>query len=358
MAHLSDGTLRRLYDEPVAVAATVRDHFKSCSSCQERFAQIAGTAREVQSALAVPAAAVDARQAYQATMSRVERPRLAWLPRPRFATPRRRVSVALLAAALAVGVVVTAMAANLITIFEPTQVQPVTVSQASFAGLPDLSNWGTVKVTSQPELQQVETAAAAAKATGLKTIDPTLPKGVAVPAPQYATVSQLNGTFTFDKQKADAAAAQAGSKTKPLPANLDGSTLTVVGGPGEVAVYGSIDPNALKGGNLPPLVIGEAKAPIVTSTKASVQDIKNGLLQAGVSPDLVNSIADPTHTLPIPVPSGMTTSQTTLADGTKATFVGDNSKIYAAVIFIKKGVVYVVAGSYDEPTLVAIANTL
>ncbi len=357
MAHLSDGTLRRLYDEPVAVAATARDHFNGCSSCQDRFAAIAETARDVQSALAVPAAAVDTGAAYRATMDRVQPRRVAWLPRLSLSHPRR-LSVALLAAALAVGVVVTAMAANLITIFEPTQVQVVTISQGSFAGFPDLSNWGTVKVTSQPELQQVDSASAAAKATGLKVIAPTLPKGVTVPAPQYATVSQLDGTFTFDKQKADAAAAQAGSKAKPLPANLDGSTLTVVGGPGEVAVYGSIDPSQLKGGNLPPLVIGEAKAPVVTSTKASVQDIKNGLLQAGVSPDLVNSIADPTHTLPIPVPNGMTTSQTTLSDGTKATFVGDNSKIYAAMIFIKKGVVYVVAGSYDESTLAAIANTL
>src|SRR5581483_7247856 len=111
-----------------------------------------------------------------------------------------------------------------------------------------------------------------------------------------------------------------------------------------------------------PLVIGEAKAPVVTSTGATVAQMKSAITsQPGVSQELkdeINSIGDPTTTLPVPVLKGMSSSQTTLADGTKATFVGDNSKIYAAIIFIRKGVVYAVAGSFDESTLVAIANTL
>lgn len=368
MAHLSDGTLRRLYDEPIAVAATAREHFNSCAHCQDRFSAIAGTAREVQSALAVPAAAVDARAAYRTVSPRLGQRLAPWLPRlPQLDMARyqRRALVALAAAALAVGLAVTAVAQGMITIFQPTQVQTVAVSKGSFAGFPDLSEWGTVKVNSQPELQQAATAAAAAKASGLPAIAPKLPSNVSVPPPQYATVSQLDASFTFDKQKADAAAASAGSKAVPLPSNLNGSTLNVKGGPGEVAVYGSIDPNALKeGGNLPPLVIAEAHAPVVTSTGATVKQIEDAVTsQPGVSEQLkaeIKAIGDPSTTLPIPIPanSGIQTSTAYLEDGTKATFLGDDSRIYAGLIFIRKGVVYVVAGSYDKQTLVAVASRL
>lgn len=365
MAHLSDGTLRRMYDEPVAVAATAREHFNACAHCQDRFTAIAETARETQAALAVPAAAVDARAGYQATMARVARPRVAWLPRFRFARVRRSAAVVLVAASLAVGVGVTAIALTMTPIFEPTQVQTVAITSGSFQGFPDLSNWGTVKTVTQPELKQQDTAQQAATASSLGVIAPKgLPSGV--PAAQYATVGAGDITFTFDKQKADAAAAKTGSKAPALPSNLSGSILEVKGGPGEVAVYGTIDPKALESGNLPQLVIGEAHVPVVSSSGASVADIKNAILsQPGVSPQLkaeINAIGDPTNTLPIPIPVDKVDShQVTLSDKahTKATYVGDsNTKIYAGVIFIRNHVVYVVAGSYDESTLVAIASSL
>jgi hypothetical protein len=371
LAHLSDGTLRRMYDEPVAVAATAREHFNACTPCQDRFAAVAETAREIQAAMAVPAAAVNAGAGYRATMARVTKPRLTWLPRVGFARRRRSVMVGLLAAALALGVTVTAVAVSMTPIFEPTQVQTVAITAGSFQGFPDLSNWGTVKTNAQPELKPEDTAALAAKDSNLGAINPkNLPSGL--PAAQYATVGLADVTFTFDKAKADAAAAKAGAKAPPLPSSLNNASLEVKGGPAEVAVYGSIDPKTLQAGNLPQLVIGEAHAPVVSSSGASVNDIKKAILsQPGVSKQLkaeINSIGDPTNTLPIPIPvdkvdshtvalhdSGRTKSKT----GTKATYVGDpNTKIYAAVIFVRDHVVYVVAGSYDENTLVDIASSL
>jgi hypothetical protein len=365
LAHLSDGTLRRMYDEPVAVAATAREHFNGCTRCQDRFAAVAETAREVQAAMAVPAAAVNAGAGYRATMARVTKPRLGWLPRVEFVRHRRSAMVGLLAAALALGVTVTAVAVSMTPIFEPTQVQTVAITAGSFQGFPDLSNWGTVKTNAQPELKQEDTAALAAKDSNLGAINPkNLPSGL--PAAQYATVGLADVTFTFDKAKADAAAAKVGAKAPALPASLNNASLEVKGGPAQVAVYGSIDPKTLQSGNLPQLVIGEAHAPVISSSGASVNDIKNAVLsQPGVSAQLkaeVNSIGDPTNTLPIPIPVDKVDShQVTLHDSakTKATYVGDpNTKIYAGVIFIRNHVVYVVAGSYDENTLVAIASSL
>jgi len=370
LAHLSDGTLRRMYDEPLAVPETARSHYAGCASCQERFSEIAGDARRLAGALAVPAATVDAEAAYRNLKAKLQ-------PRPRFVLRLPRIA----GASLRRGALVTGLAAvsplaqTIKDVFAPTEVQTVTVSQGSFAGFPDLSHWGTVNVTQQPELKQADTAADAAATSKLPVIKPgNLPSGL--PAPQFATLSSGSGSFTFSKQKADAYAASQGAKAPKLPSNLDGSRLDVSIGPAEAAIYGGdLSAAAQQGAKdetgsaghdrdlLPGLAIGIAKAPHVTSTGASVKDIENAVAdQPGVSPELksaILSIGDPSKTLPIPVVQGMTVSDNpTLKDGTKAAFVGDNSGTLGGVIFIRGGNVYVVAGAYNEKTLVDIANTL
>lgn len=360
MAHLSDGTLRRMYDEPVAVAATAREHFNGCVRCQDRFGEVASTAREVQAALMVPAVAVEPGAALRAVSARLERPRPAWLRGLRI---RRPVLVAGLAAAMVAGVAATAIALNMITVFEPTHTQAIPITAASFQGFPDLSSWGTVKVLMQPELREEDSAAAAARDSGLAVIAPRLPAGVSVPAPQYAVVTQASGSFTFSAARAAEAAQRSGKTAPPLPAGLDGSTLSATGGPGEVAVYGTIDPKQISSGNLPALVVGEAKAPVVSSSGATVRQIEDAVLaQPGVSPELaaeIRAIGDPTSTLPIPFPVDRAQAHDfTLPNGTPATYIGDNTRIYAGVVFVRRGVVYAVAGSLTQDQLVAIATGL
>jgi len=365
-----------MYDEPLAIPDSARGHYASCASCQARFTQIAGDARQVSDAMAVPAATVDAAAAYRSLKPKLQ-------PRPRFVLRlpsfsggfvRRGALVTGLAAVLVLGAALSPVAQTFRDIFAPTQVQTVPLSTGSFAGFPDLSHWGTVSVTQQPELKQADSASAAAATTKLPIIKPgNLPAGL--PAAQYATLSTGSGSFTFSKQKADAYAASQGAKAPQLPSNLDGSRLDATIGPAEAAIYGGDLSAAAQPGSkndtgssdhsdlLPKLAIGISKAPHVTSTGASVKDIENAVAtQPGVSPELkkaILSIGDPSHTLPIPVIEGMTvTDTTTLKDGTKATFVGDNSGTLGGVIFIRGGNVYVVAGAYTESTLVAIANTL
>jgi hypothetical protein len=284
---------------------------------------------------------------------------------------RRTGLVALVAASLALLAVVSPLAQDVVNVFEPQQVQQVTLTQASLAGFPDLSHWGTVAVTQQPELKQVNSAADAQAGTGLPLMHAgALPAGT--PAPQFATLTAGSGSFTFDKAKADAYAAQQGAKAPQLPANLNGSRLDVTLGPAEVALYGGDLAAAVQQGTksdtstnrsdlLPQVAIAIAKTPKVSSTGASVADIKAAIeAQPGVSADLkkaIDSIGDPTKTLPIPVLDGITTSDSgTFADGTHWVYEGDNT--LGGVIFIRGGNVYLVAGSLTEQQALAIANTL
>src|SRR5207253_10164268 len=60
MGHLSEGALRRLYDELHALVERDRAHYNSCPECQHRFSAVAEDAREALSLMSVPAATVDA----------------------------------------------------------------------------------------------------------------------------------------------------------------------------------------------------------------------------------------------------------------------------------------------------------
>ena len=59
MRHLSDGALRRLYDEPYALDEVTRAHYNSCRDCQARFTTVADDARQALGLMVVPSAAVD-----------------------------------------------------------------------------------------------------------------------------------------------------------------------------------------------------------------------------------------------------------------------------------------------------------
>src|SRR2546426_12770744 len=63
MAHLSEGALRRLYDEPHALVERDRAHYNSCPECRERFSAIAEDVRQALALMSVPAATVDAEAA-------------------------------------------------------------------------------------------------------------------------------------------------------------------------------------------------------------------------------------------------------------------------------------------------------
>jgi hypothetical protein len=368
VAHLSEGTLRRKFDDEAALSDADARHYSTCADCQARYAAVADDAQAVAGVLAAPDLKVD-------VASALNRVRSTPAAQPRFGIrlpigrPASRPMAVFAAAAVMVALVVTAFAAENI-FFQPKSLQPVPVNVADLQSLSGLSDYGTFAWTTQPAPQLVTSADQAATVSGL-TVPAvgTLPKGVSTTV-SYAAMPKAVGVFTFDAAKASAAAAKAGKAMPAMPAGMDGSKLTVTVGPAIVVIYGNLNIGASSGTtgataetpNLPQLVIGKATAPVITSSGVTTQALVDFLLaQPGVSKqlaDAIRSIKDPSTTLPIPIPVQYATSKTQSVQGVDGLALGDNTGIGAALIWIKDGTVYGVAGTLQQQQILDVANSL
>jgi hypothetical protein len=293
-------------------------------------------------------------------------------------------AAAAVAGVLAASMTFTPLAANLVQVFQPSQVTAVTISSGDLQGLDAFGNWADVKGTKQPELREAGSAAEAAQISGLPVIRvdaKKLPASLASAPVSFAAVGQSAATATF---------------TSHAPTKLRGSTLTVQVGPAETVIYGDLGKLAMAAQNHPSrstgestgdaapkagssgpaapggtadilsagpiLAVAEMRAPQVSSTGASVADIKSALLaQPGLSPTVraaISSINSPTGNLPIPLPAGQVNSHNVSVQGVSGTAVGDNTGLGSAVIWIKSGRVYGVAGTVSEDQVLAVANSL
>src|SRR2546421_7387760 len=152
--HLSDGTLRRMVDEPLALTAGDQAHFDDCTECRSRYGAIASSAHASAVLLTVPsfepqaAVALPGLRAQLAEQSVRPAPFYQrWIDRnaPRMrplATPLVAVGIATL---LVFGVTATGVGGELLRIFEPTQVVPVQVSPSALAPQSLQLDYGAVK---------------------------------------------------------------------------------------------------------------------------------------------------------------------------------------------------------------------
>jgi len=363
VAHLSDGTLRRKFDDADSLTESENRHYSACADCQSRYAALADDARVVAGALAVPDIKVDVASAF----SRV---RSAPAAQPRFGIrlpivrPASRPVIGVLAAATVIlALVVTGIAQGIF--FQPQSVQVVPVSVADLQSLNGLGDFGTLTWTTQPAPQLVTSAAEAATVSGLHVpVVGKLPNGVSSNV-TYAAMPAAVGVFTFDAAKAAAAAAKAGKTLPAMPAGMDGSKLTVTVGPAVVEIFGNLNAGAPSDASqlsLPQLVVGESSAPVVTSSGVTTQQRENYLRSLpGVSPKLaaaIRAVKDPSTTLPIPIPIEYATSKSVTVQGVGGVAVGDNTGLGAGVIWIKSGTVYGVAGALKQDAILDIANGL
>ena len=363
MAHLSDGTLRRKFDDADSLTESENRHYSACADCQSRYTTLADDARAVAGALAAPDLKVDVASAF----SRV---RSAPAAQPRFGIrlpivrPASRPVMGLLAASfVAVALVVTGIAQGLF--FQPQSVQVVPVSVADLQSLSGLGDFGTLTWTTQPAPQLVSSAIEAANVSKLRVpVVGKLPSGVSSNV-TYAAMPAAVGVFKFDAAKAAAAAAKVGKTLPKMPAGMDGSTLTVTVGPAVVEIYGNLNTGAASDTSklsLPQLVVGESSAPVVTSSGVTTQQLENYLLSLpGVSANLaaaIRAVKDPSTTLPIPIPIEYATSSSVTVQGVGGVAVGDNTGLGAGVIWIKSGTVYGVAGTLKKDAILDIANGL
>lgn len=381
MRHLTEGELRRYYDDPDAIVATQRSHFASCTVCQDRLHGVAADANGARSLLETSAAPVDS----GAALARFHARRGAVPARPRarlpLGRPALRWQMPAAGAALAVVVVamftVTPFAATLRGLFVPSSVQPVTLSQTDLQSLSPLGSYGTVSVPVRAKEAPAASAAAAASATGLAPLRiGAVPSSVAGQPTSYETMSQGTTSFTFDAAKAAAAAQRAGHPAPSFPPGVDGSSLVVQTGPGEGVLYGDeqqieqalqqahgsdgYQQAAEQAGTF--MVAGEMRAPSISSTGASVAQIKQTLLaQPGLTPQakaLIQQLGNPDGALPLPIPAGLATAQTVTVQGVQGQAFGDNTGIGSMVIWIKGGDVWFVGGTIAESDALAAAQTL
>ena len=276
-----------------------------------------------------------------------------------------RPAVAFVAAVLVVGAAAfTGVADTVLTVFEPKQVGTVQVDPSQLRGIPDPSQYGTLTWIAKPSPHPVADASAAAAEAGFTALVPaSLPAGVPA-GPRFIVAGEAKATFQFDEAKARAAAARVNATIPPMPKAIAATTLTMTGGPAIMQQYGSGvttysgDP-ALRGA---PLIIVQAKAPVVTSNGATVQELRDyALAQPGIPPSVaaqIRAIGDPIGTLLVPVGIDVQSARTVTIRGTQGYMIGDQTGLGSGLFWLERGYVIAVMGSLKESDLIALVNAL
>ena len=370
MRHLSDGTLRRIYDEPLALTSQDQAHYDGCAECKTRFESIASAARATAALLTVPGFTPEAAGALRSVRIRIQTesarpPRWyeRWLDRssPRWRPVTRPVIAVLLAGALLVGVTATGVALGWLRVYAPTTVAPLPVGPSDFTGTGVLLDYGDVKwLPDAPTLHQLSDATAASAQSGLPVLMPaTLPQGVSGPV-SFGTISHATGSLTFDAARLRASAAAKGVHVNAMPAKINGSKLIVNAGPALLEAWGlSASASQVQ---VPTLVIAQTRVPTVDSTGATATELEDYLLsQPGVPPDIaaqIRAIKDPSSTLPIPIPKGLATTEPVQINGVQGLLI--RAVLGAGVVWVdsKNGVIYAVGGQLTPDQVLAIATSL
>jgi hypothetical protein len=248
-----------------------------------------------------------------------------------------------------------AAAGDWLQIFRTQQIAPVNVTTSDLVQVPDLSAYGDLEVTEQPDLKPVADAAAAEQATGL--VAPQvgeLPVGVSGD-PAFTVAGRVSATFTFSADRAASAATAAGETLPPPPPGLDGARFRLVAGPGLAEVWSQAR-------GVPALVVARLVAPTAFSSGVPFGTARDYLLAlpglpAGLAAQLRAFAGDGT-TLPLPVPADLVESSSAEVDGLPATVLTARDGTAAGVVWVKDGVVTGVAGSLSPDEVLAVARGL
>ncbi|HYN92328.1 MAG TPA: hypothetical protein VES42_00560 [Pilimelia sp.] len=366
MRHPTDGTLRRLLDEPAGVAEADRQHVAGCPVCLSGLAAAQRDAALTASALgADPAVDVDAGWSRLSQSVAVDGHRL----RPdaakgfrrstaaarRWRTALRKPLVAGVAAVALLTGASAAAAADWLQVFRTEQIAPVTLTQADLVELPDLSAYGTVEVTEEADVREVADAAGAERATGLSVpLVSELPRGV-TGEPTFQVGGRVDAVFTFSVEKARRVAATVGEPLPTPPPGLDGSQFRLSAGPGLAAVWSEAR-------GVPALIVARLVAPSAYSAGIPFEKAVGYLLTLPGLPDAVaaqlRGFSGDGTTLPLPVNARYLTSSTADVGGLPATVLASRDGALAGVVWVHDGVVTAVAGSLSTAEVLSVARRL
>jgi hypothetical protein len=249
----------------------------------------------------------------------------------------------------------TAAASDWLQIFRTEQVAPVGIRTADLVALPDLSAYGDLEMTGDPNVHQVSDAAAAEAESGLDIPEvATLPRGVSGES-IYQVGDKVTATFTFSAERAAQAAAEAGETLPPPPPGLDGSQVRLVAGPGVARVWSS-------SAGAPALIVGRAVAPSAFSSGVAFETVRDYLLSLpGLPEDVAAQLRTFTgdgSTLPLPVPADRFETSSAQVRGESATVLAARDKTMSAVVWVDDGELTVVAGSLDTDEVLVVARGL
>jgi hypothetical protein len=358
MRHPTDGILRRLLDEPAGVPDADREHVAACPTCLGDLSRVRTDARLTGAALEVPEAGdvdVDAAWARLSTAATpVGRATAAARP-PRWRAAVRKPAVAALSAVVLFTGAGVAAANDWLPIFRTERVDPVEITSTELVQVPDLSAYGDLRLTQEPDTEQVADAATARERTGLTVPEVAeLPEGV-TGQPAYQVAGVVSATFTFSAEKAAQTATAEGEVLPPPPAGLDGSSLRLEAGPGVAAVWSQPT-------GVPTLVVAHVVAPQVYSSGVPFETVRDYLLSLPGLPDgLADQLRDlsaDAATLPLPVPAELVTSSTADVGGFPATVLTSRDGLFAGVVWVEDGVMTGVAGSLSADELLSVARDL
>ena len=413
--HPSRSVLRQILDEPGAVPEPDRIHAAACAACLRHSEAMAADAGVAAAALSGAVPAVDADVDPAPALRRLRsvetgvvppRPTFVDRLRTRMQLARRRslrVGAILAVVVATMGTLVaTGGASDIIKIFQPESFVAVPIDITSLGNLPDLSGYGSVQVLQLPRASAASSLADAGSSSGLHLLATgKLPAGIKGD-PTFHVVSAGSASFTFSTAAASASAGKLGQALPALPANLDGSTLTLSGGPvvietvgsqqslgsfsapsfggsGTAPSRGALPPGSppkatasmpneahhgLLGGlgGIPQLVIVQMKAPVLYSNGPTVAQYENALLSMpGVPPSLasqIKALGDLSSTLPIPIPTSLASAHAADINGAPGLVIGDTTGIASGVVWQSHGQVYGVAGSLTDRQVVAIARSM
>ncbi|TDD40227.1 hypothetical protein E1287_01545 [Actinomadura sp. KC06] len=358
MRHPSDGTLRRILDEPSGVAGHDRDHVAGCAACLSGLAAVQEDADAAGSALDVgftPDVEVGWNRLVAAVAAGEAAPEPAADPPGRWRTKLRNPVVAIVGVVALLGGAGVAAAADWFQIFRAEKVAPVTAPRADLVRLPELDAFGDLAVTSKIEVRQVADAAAARKATGLAVPRVSgLPRGV-TGEPAYRVGGKASALFTFSMAKTAQTVASAGGKAPPPPPGLDGSRYRLGAGPGVVMAWS-------QGRPAPALIVARAVAPTVYSSSVPFATARDYLLSLPTLPENVRAqlraYSGTGTTLPLFVSVEKMKTSTADVGGIPATVLTARDGAMAGVVWADDGIVTAVAGSLSAGEVLSVARGL
>jgi len=369
MHHVPSPVLRRLADDPLAVPDRARRHVDGCSRCQAQRGKVAGDAALASHLLSVPSdfgGAGDVDLEWIMLNERLRQPDLATPPvtahRRHLPLPVTRISVgagtAAVAAVIAAGV---GAAAALTTVFAPTHVAPVRVSNSDLQAISSITGlspgelsggvspsgsvplrFGVLSWTTAGQLRQVSSVAQARALTHLAYAAPqALPSGVGSPS-SIEVLPRVSATISFGPSASGGVA---------------GSTLEITAGPGIVVQYGA---SGSGGSSLTTLVTVSMRRPLASSTGATASELENFLLSQPGTPsglaEQLKLLGNPGTVLPIPVPAGASEQQLTIG-GSPAVLVTDRTGAASGVIWESRdGIVHGVGGLLDSGDVLRVAR--